>query len=397
MAHVLFFLIVSFSYTASAQVLIPIAYWGPHVWIDPNDPIISSKCPSTPAGTLSLVLNFKSNFQPLVCNVTAQDSNLTGVPLCLCSGGACQVTGLKVVNSFWTSDTAGTDTTLSGAITFNVGITQSMSATVAVPIRFLTGTWSPSCLGTSISAWYDASVGASVRTGAGGAAQAPNNSPVSVWQDQSGNGRNATQTTGADQALFRSNANASGYPGIQFVSNDFFNLPSTTLTGASSNYTFIVSQNNSSGNWARYFDFGSSTTSNYFSTPTNGTNSRSRITISGGGGEQGVSNGTSINNTRTLLMFEHTGSAISIYRDSTTTGTANVATTILPSAIGNTSNYLDKSHYADQYFLGWFQEVLIVNSTITAGERIVLEGYQAAKWGLQGVLPGAHKYKASAP
>lgn len=382
-----------------AQVFIPMGLWGPQISVDPNNYLVSVKCPTTPANSLTVTLKYNATFQPTVCNVEAQDPNLLGVPLCLCVSGVCEVTGLRVNNTYWTSDVVGVDTIMTSGLTYTVGIPERMSSSTAVPIQFTTGTWKPTCIGSTISAWYDASVAASVRTGAGGASQAANGNNVSVWQDQSGNARDASQATGGNQPVFRSNANASGYPGIELsaASVDFFSLPTTILSGASSNYIFMVSQNNTSGNWARYFDFGSGTTSNYFSAATNGANSRFRITTSGGGGEQGVANGVSVNNNRTLLMFEHTGTAMSIYRDSATTGTAAVATSILPSTIGNTLNYLGKSQYADPYFNGWFQEILIVNSTITAGERIVLEGYYATKWNLRAVLPGAHKYKSGAP
>jgi hypothetical protein len=48
-------------------------------------------------------------------------------------------------------------------------------------------------------AWYDAADAPSVRTGAGGAAQAGSGDPVSEWRDLSGNNRHLTQSTAAEQ------------------------------------------------------------------------------------------------------------------------------------------------------------------------------------------------------
>lgn len=397
MTRYLVLLLLLFPVANFSQIFIPFGFWGKYIYVSSTASTNTNKCPSSAAGTLNIVLPYTANFTPDTCSVSAQSANFNGIALCLCVSGVCTVSGLKLNNSFLEGMTPGSDSTITDGLTYTIGTTQVSSPSSTTDVVVTTGTWTPFCLGTVISAWYDANDGTTVRTGVGGASQAADGNGVSVWQDKSGNTRDATQATAGDQPLFRANANASGYPGIQTVSNDFFNMPSTMLTGAAATYVAIVTQDNTSGNWARYFDFGSSTTSNYFATQSNGTNSRLRITTSGAGGEQGVTNGTSVNNNRTVLLFQHTGTALTIYRDAATTGTANVATTIAPSAVGNTQNYIAKSQYADPYYNGWFQEFLVVNSTITSAQRIILEGYLAQKWGLAGVLPGAHTYKTFAP
>ena len=46
---------------------------------------------------------------------------------------------------------------------------------------------------------------------------------------------------------------------------------------------------------------------------------------------------------------------------------------------------------------GYIAEVIVGNTTLSAGDREVLEGYLAHKWGLAGSLPADHSHKASAP
>src|SRR5262245_35493860 len=58
--------------------------------------------------------------------------------------------------------------------------------------------YSPTNIG-SVGAIYDATVSASMFTTTGGSTQSTNNTVVARWEDQSGNGRNLTQATAANQ------------------------------------------------------------------------------------------------------------------------------------------------------------------------------------------------------
>ena len=55
-------------------------------------------------------------------------------------------------------------------------------------------------------------------------------------------------------------------------------------------------------------------------------------------------------------------------------------------------------HYAGNFYQGNITEVLIYNPCLdTEVKRQKIEGYLAAKWGLQGILDGAHPYKFVSP
>lgn len=72
-----------------------------------------------------------------------------------------------------------------------------------------------------------------------------NDDPISQWNDVSGSGNNATQTTPANQPLYKTNA-INGLPVLSFNgTSNFFNLPDGTIPYGNSSYTvFIVSKSN---------------------------------------------------------------------------------------------------------------------------------------------------------
>jgi hypothetical protein len=55
-------------------------------------------------------------------------------------------------------------------------------------------------------------------------------------------------------------------------------------------------------------------------------------------------------------------------------------------------------HYAGDFYVGNIAEVLIYNPSLDSDvKRQKIEGYLAAKWGLQGILDGSHPYKFVSP
>jgi hypothetical protein len=99
-----------------------------------------------------------------------------------------------------------------------------------------------------------------------------------------------------------------------------------------------------------------------------------------------------------LAMIQDTGSSFYTYSN----GVAQSQTNANYSR-GTTS--LDTYVLGAKYNLGtmsdWFNgtlsELIIVNGTLSAGNRERLEGYQAHKWNASGNLPGGHTYKSRPP
>jgi len=73
--------------------------------------------------------------------------------------------------------------------------------------------------------------------------------------------------------------------------------------------------------------------------------------------------------------------------------------TLTPSTADATLDKLYLGTLCDitNYFQGVFYEVIAYNTVPSTGDRQLVEGYLAWKWGLQGSLPGAHPYKSAAP
>ena len=93
--------------------------------------------------------------------------------------------------------------------------------------------WTPAALGSSLALWLRADMGITL-----------NGSTVSAWADQSGNGRNATQGTAANQPTYQaSNANLGGQASLLFDGSTDFLLNSGALfTGNATHSIFIVAR-----------------------------------------------------------------------------------------------------------------------------------------------------------
>jgi autotransporter-associated beta strand protein len=112
-------------------------------------------------------------------------------------------------------------------------------------------------------------------------------------------------------------------------------------------------------NWARVFDFGSSTANYMFLSPSNGATRKLRFAIStsGGGGEQIIESPSAL----PLGIWTHVAVTLSggtgtLYVNGSAVG-ANHSMTLSPSSLGATSNnYIGKSQYPDPYLNGQIDE-----------------------------------------
>jgi len=207
---------------------------------------------------------------------------------------------------------------------------------------------------------------------------------VTTWYDQTGNGNNATQSTAANQPQIVSSGaviTQNGLPSIHLVatSSTYFLLPSGIVASATSGGTVNgVFNPNSSAAWARFFDFGTGTSLNWFASPVgSGGDFQFRITTAGGGSEQGLYGLNSIDTSALRIMtFEDTSSTMSAYVNGAIYGGATAS--ITPSQISGSNNYIGKSQYAaDAYFNGYVSEFLVVASGLSAADRSTVEQNQS--------------------
>lgn len=112
-------------------------------------------------------------------------------------------------------------------------------------------------------------------------------------------------------------------------------------------------------NWARVFDFGSSTANYMFLSPSNGATRKLRFAIStsGGGGEQIIESPSALPvGTWTHVAVTLSGGTGTLYVNGSAVGT-NHSMTLSPASLGATpNNYIGKSQYPDPYLNGQVDE-----------------------------------------
>jgi Ca2+-binding RTX toxin-like protein len=207
-----------------------------------------------------------------------------------------------------------------------------------------------------------------------------NGSSIAHWNDKSGNGRHASQTTVAAQPTYASG----GVGGVSFSANDFLALPSVLPAGATSASVFFVSRTTSSSSGGSIIGtgWGAGSTDNHL--PYNGgsifdgTFSSARIS--------NVSYSGSLIASLRMMSIEHSASQYTFSID----GSATFNTGASFSSPSGTA-WLGRSN--TQYWNGVAADIIVVSTVLSTADRQRLEGYLAWKWGTSGVLPNNHPFK----
>ena len=140
---------------AVCQIFIPMAFWGPKIFVASNASTVSVECPATVSGTLTITLPYSSIIgNATTCQVTAQNAVFVGVPLCSCTAGVCTTTGLTIANTFLaTMGAAGVSGTITNGITYKVGNAKETSSPGSTTVVVTPQTWSQNCLGSMLKLW----------------------------------------------------------------------------------------------------------------------------------------------------------------------------------------------------------------------------------------------------
>ena len=247
--------------------------------------------------------------------------------------------------------------------------------------------WNPSMITTAL--WLDAADATTVTTVS---------SAVSQWNDKSGNGRNATQSSANARPLYNATG-ISNLPAAEFVSSDWLQFSYAWAsaafsvyvvmrynTGAAELYPAIISENN--GTAPGYLQIGG-----------NG-NALPTISISRTGQATSSSSLALPSATAGIVSYQATGiSAGSVSVSAFRNGTSSGSTMALGSlGLGVTASTIGMSRTGLQDpFAGFMGEIVIVPASDTQPIRERMEGYLAHKWGLTANLPAGHPYKTVGP
>jgi hypothetical protein len=234
--------------------------------------------------------------------------------------------------------------------------------------------WTPSDLGSSLVAWFDASVTTSVTTATGG---------VSQWNDLSGNGYHATQGTSGNRP-------DSVTDGIDFVSANADRLVRTTFEN-NTNQRCVAAVIKPDTVSVLSCVFSHATSSNAWMLRVNAS---AKAQISFSGIADIVNSSTSLTAGSNAVILGNTSA--SAYRVSVN-GNANTGSHSY-SMSGATSSVTIGAHAnsSETAFDGTIREVVVCGALVTADQER-LEGYLAWKWGLVSSLAAGHPYKSQQP
>lgn len=251
------------------------------------------------------------------------------------------------------------------------------------PIIFSSGKlWTPALITTA--AWFDAADASTITL---------NGSAVSQWTDKSGNGRNATQSTAANQPIY----NRIGYnnkPTLSFDGvNDFLNLTDGTVPTGNTNYSMFVVQRinvmadmmifgrvggaGGSGSACYLGVIGSNVFGNWWA----GTG----VSLGGAAGENNMYSIVYNNATSTLTPVRN-----GLFLENFTVPFVRNSTAPQQSIGGDIVNNNRYGNVA-------FSEAIVLHSNASIATRQLIEGYLAWKWGTVASMPSDHPYKNAPP
>ena len=259
----------------------------------------------------------------------------------------------------------------------SAALAAALAAAVLTTIPARGAPWTPADLANK-ALWLDASDATTVTL---------NGSTVSQWNDKSGNSRNVSQGTAANQPAYSAGV-LNGNPAITFDgSNDYLsgNLPDSVFpsnitlihvfvplsTASTKGMLQIASALGSTNPWLLQQQ--DSTSYKHY------VNSGYQITE------------TIAQNSPYISVLTYSGSQWISWLN----GTQGAAYTGARGSTTGTSLYLGNGY--NGYWNGRFGEVIATTSSLATEDRQKLEGYLAWKWGLQASLPADHPYKNAAP
>jgi hypothetical protein len=249
------------------------------------------------------------------------------------------------------------------------------------------GTWTPSRITTDL--WFDAADASTITL---------NGSTVSQWNDKSGNARNISQVTTANQPTYSGVNSEITFDG----SNDILSNASVGATDLVSVTVIAVVKMNSGGATEDLL-MGIGQTSNIGKIRTlyRGGN-QTTVGFAGWGADVGTSTHSwDIGGGYHIFSGWNTAlgasSNIRLSCDGITPTVHSPNSSLLASVDGFSVGSLQGVLVGNYYSAISVKEIVVLYSAVTDTNRQLIEGYLAHKWGLQANLPVGHPYKSSAP
>lgn len=235
--------------------------------------------------------------------------------------------------------------------------------------------WTPAFLGSAIlGLWLRADTITGVSDGGA----------LASWSDESGNGNHATQGTGANQPIYRTNQ-LNGLPGVDFAPSQWLN---TALSASSVDESIlavvtvdtVASRDilSDSATGGRAFLVNLTGVLRYTKSGT-GTIASSTATISTG--------------TATIVGGTLTSTTATLMKNGTVEAAVSHATTFT----GGLTSQVGIRESVSNPWDGLICELLATRTALTAANFDRAAGYLAHKWGLTGGLAADHTYKSAAP
>lgn len=207
---------------------------------------------------------------------------------------------------------------------------------------------------------------------------------VSVWTDLSGNGNNATGTSGSEPTFLPWAANF--LPAVNFDgSSQYLSLPSlsTTFSGLT---MYAVVQPSAITGGARIIDFGDGSSGNDLLMQFSSSGSLGEFwTYSGTTGTNAQSATSLTANQNVLLEATQSGTSGTFYLNGNA-GTTNASMNSLPT-VSLTSNFLGQASSGGNFYPGTIAEILVYSTDLTDSERAAVEGYLMQKYGILSIVP----------
>ncbi len=201
---------------------------------------------------------------------------------------------------------------------------------------------------------------------------------VSQWTDQSQNGNNAFQTTGASQPTVSADV-LNGLPAISFNgTNQWLKLASGFANFTSGASIFVVTKPTSITTGVRFIDFGNGQTSNNISFREQATTgfslySYNNTTASNVTSSTGLGTGS-----YQVLEAIHSGAGnATLYSNGTQAATGNLSNI---NNVTRTGNFIGKDFNGTLFLNGQIVEILVYNSALSSDARAAIEGYFKSKY-----------------
>lgn len=261
--------------------------------------------------------------------------------------------------------------------------------------------WTPAALGSALALWLDAADASTITL---------NGSTVSQWNDKSGNGRNVSQATAANQPTFTASG-LNGKPVLTFDGADWLfnanpgalirNVAGGTVAGVV-NYTNATIQRIPI---ATMIGTGAGVRLAAGLQAAGTTNILSRR-LDAEAGASSVASPPAYTNGTNLIQVgvaRYSAGALDQFVNGVAGGTGTFPSSGNSSdtdsatlVIGGTSTDDGVTLNGNQ-MLGFVGEVVYTNTALSATDRQRLEGYFAWKWGLEASLPAGHPFRNTPP